>query len=157
MMATRPSAVCWRRNRNGHEHHTNVLQSWQLYGKAHRRDPVSRRPLTKGMSKMADAAHYQTDLKLEEMEKRLSAIYSKSGTGNRRTVEIISCRSSIWNWLNAKSLWPCKKGRRYIPPKIDKMSYRQKRNACHHITAKKGGRDNGKSKGQSVVWQCQTN
>ena len=25
---------------------------------------------------MADIAHYQTDLKLEEMEKRLSAIYS---------------------------------------------------------------------------------
>ena len=25
---------------------------------------------------MADTAHYQTDLKLEEMEKRLSAIYS---------------------------------------------------------------------------------
>ena len=25
---------------------------------------------------MADTAHYKTDLKLEEMEKRLSAIYS---------------------------------------------------------------------------------
>lgn len=28
---------------------------------------------------MADTAHYQTDLKLEEMEKRLSAIYSRAG------------------------------------------------------------------------------
>ena len=28
---------------------------------------------------MADNAHYQTDLKLEEMEKRLSAIYSRAG------------------------------------------------------------------------------
>ena len=28
---------------------------------------------------MADKAHYQTDLKLEEMEKRLSAIYSRAG------------------------------------------------------------------------------
>ena len=27
---------------------------------------------------MADKAHYQTDLKLEEMEKRLSAIYSRA-------------------------------------------------------------------------------
>ena len=27
---------------------------------------------------MADTAHYQTDLKLEEMEKRLSAIYSRA-------------------------------------------------------------------------------
>ena len=27
---------------------------------------------------MADNAHYQTDLKLEEMEKRLSAIYSRA-------------------------------------------------------------------------------
>lgn len=27
---------------------------------------------------MADIAHYQTDLKLEEMEKRLSAIYSRT-------------------------------------------------------------------------------
>ena len=27
---------------------------------------------------MAEKAHYQTDLKLEEMEKRLSAIYSRT-------------------------------------------------------------------------------
>ena len=27
---------------------------------------------------MADIAHYKTDLKLEEMEKRLSAIYSRA-------------------------------------------------------------------------------
>lgn len=31
---------------------------------------------------MADTAHYQTDLKLEEMEKRLSAIYPKEGRFN---------------------------------------------------------------------------
>lgn len=31
---------------------------------------------------MADTAHYQTDLKLEEMEKWLSAIYSKEGRFN---------------------------------------------------------------------------
>ena len=35
---------------------------------------------------------------------------------------------------------------------VDKVSYRQKRNACHYIVEKKGGRDNGKSKGQSVFW-----
>lgn len=40
---------------------------------------------------------------------------------------------------------------------VDKVSYRQKRNACHYIAEKKGGRDNGKSKGQSVVWQCPPN
>ena len=28
---------------------------------------------------MADTAHYQTDLKLEEMEKRLSAVYYRAG------------------------------------------------------------------------------
>ena len=35
---------------------------------------------------------------------------------------------------------------------VNKVSYRQKRNACHYITSKKGGRDNGKSEGQSVFW-----
>lgn len=40
---------------------------------------------------------------------------------------------------------------------VNKMSYRQKRNTYHYIAEKKGGRDNGKSKRQSVVWQCPPN
>lgn len=35
---------------------------------------------------------------------------------------------------------------------INKVHYRHKRNARHHMTAKKGGRDNGKSKEQPVFW-----
>ena len=36
---------------------------------------------------MADKAHYQTDLKLEEMEKRLSAIYSRAEKEIQRTAD----------------------------------------------------------------------
>ena len=36
---------------------------------------------------MADTAHYQTDLKLEEMEKRLSAIYSRSEKEIQKTAD----------------------------------------------------------------------
>ena len=36
---------------------------------------------------MEDTAHYQTDLKLEEMEKRLSAIYSRAGKEIQKTAE----------------------------------------------------------------------
>ena len=36
---------------------------------------------------MADKAHYQTDLKLEEMEKRLSAIYSRAGNEIQKTAD----------------------------------------------------------------------
>lgn len=36
---------------------------------------------------MADTAHYQTDLKLEEMEKRLSAIYSRAGKEIQKTAD----------------------------------------------------------------------
>lgn len=36
---------------------------------------------------MADTAHYQTDLKLEEMEKRLSAIYSRAEKEIQRTAD----------------------------------------------------------------------
>ena len=36
---------------------------------------------------MADTAHYQTDLKLEEMEKRLSAIYSRAEKEIQKTAE----------------------------------------------------------------------
>lgn len=36
---------------------------------------------------MADIAHYQTDLKLEEMEKRLSAIYSRTEAEIQKTAE----------------------------------------------------------------------
>ena len=36
---------------------------------------------------MADAAHYQTDLKLEEMEKRLSAIYSRAEKEIQKTAD----------------------------------------------------------------------
>ena len=36
---------------------------------------------------MADKAHYQTDLKLEEMEKRLSAIYSREEKEIQKTAE----------------------------------------------------------------------
>ena len=36
---------------------------------------------------MADTAHYKTDLKLEEMEKRLSAIYSRAGNEIQKTAD----------------------------------------------------------------------
>ena len=36
---------------------------------------------------MADKAHILTDEKLEEMEKRLSAIYSRANKENRRKME----------------------------------------------------------------------
>ena len=36
---------------------------------------------------MADTAHYQTDLKLEEMEKRLSAIYSRAEKEIQQTAD----------------------------------------------------------------------
>lgn len=36
---------------------------------------------------MADTAHYKTDLKLEEMEKRLSAIYSRAGKEIQQTAD----------------------------------------------------------------------
>ena len=36
---------------------------------------------------MADTAHYQTDLKLEEMEKRLSDIYSRAEKEIQKTAD----------------------------------------------------------------------
>ena len=46
---------------------------------------------------MADTAHYQTDLKLEEMEKRLSAIYSRAekGIGERWKEYLVESQAEI--------------------------------------------------------------
>ena len=41
----------------------------------------------KGSEEVADTAHYQTDLKLEEMEKRLSAIYSRAEKEIQKTAD----------------------------------------------------------------------
>lgn len=46
---------------------------------------------------MADKTHYQTDLKLEEMEKRLSAIYFRAGkTVQKKMADYV--KSIDWNY-----------------------------------------------------------
>ena len=66
---------------------------------------------------MADTAHYQTDLKLEEMEKRLSAIYSRAGKAVQK------------RWLIMQS-----------------PSMKSQRNYCKHTMTQKLRMKNGKQK-----------
>ena len=77
---------------------------------------------------MADKAHRLTDEKLEEMEKRPSAIYSRAEKeiGERWKEYLAESQAEIDELQKSMSL---QKGRRYTLLKIDKASSRHKRNA----------------------------
>ena len=67
---------------------------------------------------MADTAHRLTDEKLEEMEKRLSAIYSRAGKNilHKLKPKLTNCKKPI----------TLQKGLRYTSLKINKASSRHK-------------------------------
>ena len=57
---------------------------------------------------MADTAHRKTDLKLEEMEKRLSAIYSRAETEIQKTADEYFARFATQDESKRKLLEQCK-------------------------------------------------
>ena len=57
---------------------------------------------------MADTAHYQTDLKLEEMEKRLSAIYSRAEKEIQKTADEYFSKFAKQDEAKRKLLEQCK-------------------------------------------------